>query len=180
MALTTFGLRAGMDLKAGADNFFAYANRQGGSQSDPVTIAEVEAVGEDVLIEAAKEMHLAWRRYLRSVTEPGESIPDVPLGFSDDIEERALKDLNEYGGIVYAWTGRTVDAPQGEDVPQQIGTFMDKWEKGLAALEDGTLLADYAVDEGVIDPTADEPGGFEMVEVERTTACTDDEYASDD
>lgn len=173
-AVTVFGTRSGVEQKVGRDNLAHYADLNSNENA-----AEITAAIADDLTEAAADMAQAWREYLQSVRVPGEAVSDVALGSSNAIEARWLADTNEYGAAVKAWVGRTIDAAQGQDVPQQVGTAMDEWNKRLAMLRAGTALLAYQTAEGVIDESADEPGGFEAVEVVRTPECTDDEFAED-
>lgn len=172
-----FGTRTGIERKVGVKNLKYYVALDG----DPDAVSEPPEIATNIaddLEEAATDMHDAWRQYLQSIRLPGEAVSDVTLGSSNAVEARWLADTNEYGAAVKAWFGRTIDAPQGSDVPQQIGTAIDEWNRRLESLRTGKALLGYQTDEGVIDEDADEPGGFETVEVERTVACTDDEYSS--
>lgn len=177
-----FGTRAGIEQKGGVRNLKVYVFL-GDTNEDPDADPEPDSISPaitDDLIESATEMHGAWREYLESRRETGGTVADVPLGYSNAVEQRALADLNENGALVNAWSGRNVDADDNERVPQLVGTAMRKWEDGLERLRTGRMLLDYQTEQGIIDPDDDDdsPGTFQMVEVERDPVCETDEFSS--
>lgn len=178
--VTIWGTRLGMEMKVnGARNLREYVAGDANPDETPEP-AWIAAAINDNLEEAATDMHTAWQEGLHARRLAGYTVLDVPLGSSSAIGARWLKDSNEYGAVVKGWTERTIDAPQGQDVPQQIGTATDEWTKRLAALRGLTALLDYQAAEGIIDnETPETSGGFEFIDVTYTgDTALSDEFSS--
>lgn len=165
---TLFGARGGMEEKcAGAKNLRIYEFHPGAG----VTIDSAEGLTqisqsiEDDLEEANAEMAKAWRKGTVAIAaKRGITFVKVPLGYLESFELRWLNDLAEYGGVVKAWAGRSVKRAATEEVPQQVGTAIEMWLKGIAELEAGTALEDYYDDYTNTEYADQEPvGTFQSV-----------------
>lgn len=161
MAIQTFGTRAGANYKAGGQiNLDVYLD--GGDYTEQ-QITDAEA---DKHLEAATEMHKRWRKFTTT-----------PLGYSNDIEARVLADLEENGVVAIAWAQRTVERSTNTEMPVNIITATDKWEKGLADLEAGTILQDYQDDNVVEEDITNDAGTFQSVPMTFEPTSTTDEWS---
>ncbi len=144
---TDFGTRAGMEEKCGgARNLETYELQPPYSRESTTGLNQIAASIEDDLEEANADMAVAWREFT-----------DIVLGYTSTYELRWLNDTAEYGAVVKAWAGRNISRGTTDEVPQQIATVMNEWERRLQMLRDGTALKDYyeavadTEDSGVLD-----------------------------